>query len=234
MTRRSSWRSSVIAVLAVVVAAATVLAACGGKTETTAGGAPSSSASAMVSPSPSAPVDDAVPAGWKRMTVGEVSVGVPKGWGYVTLENGKLNTHGMDLTSQAATSIEHTLTVAASGGDSGFVLLDKSTPGSLLESWITAVEVFTIGSAPPSKTTEELQAALSEAYPDHTVGPFVHPVMPAAVSKGVDKQAGEVHHLYAIGYYPVIAVELSTDERNPGPDIKTAEEIVRTIRLVQS
>jgi hypothetical protein len=183
------------------------------------------------SPSPTAPP---VPDGWVTHSFGDVTLATPPTWAPVVLRGNQLRTDAA-LTEELRDIYQQSLKQPNVVG----ALVDTETLGnSITERFVTEMIVAAQRADSAVDDAEQLaKFAREEIYAgrdapkDVAVTVFAHPTAPAIRARYTYDERGSrgvtVEYMIAFPTH-LVFLGLSTDERNPGPDIATGEKIVRT------
>jgi hypothetical protein len=180
-------------------------------------------------------VQGTAPAGWVTRSFGPVSLATPPTWAPIVLADDQVVTDAdLDdiLREQYLEDLRQPDVLAA--------LVDTETLGAaILEAFITGMYVGAHRNDLPFANSEELAAfAREQIYsgPDAPSGVeitvFAHATAPAIQARYMEEQDND--SLVIVEYtivFPdqLVFLDFATAERNPDPDIATADQIARTV-----
>jgi hypothetical protein len=180
------------------------------------------------------PTPAPVPEGWVRRSFDPVSLATPPTWEPVVLRGNALRT-AANLNEELRRIYTENLKQSNVLG----ALVDTETLGnSISESFVTEMIVAAQPVESGGLDAEQLATfAREEIYTgpdapkDVAVTVFEHPTGQAVQARYTYEESGSkglaVEYMIAFGTH-LVFLGLSTDERNPAPDIATGEKIVRT------
>jgi hypothetical protein len=192
----------------------------------------------FVAEDPTSPAMTPAPDGWVTRSFGAVRLAAPPSWTPVMLDGRKVNTEA-DLSDELRKVYLENLQQPNVLG----ALIDTGTlSNTILESFVTEMLVAAQPNESGQVDPEQLATFAREkiyvgpdAPKDVAVTVFSHPTAPAIQARYTYEQDGSkglaIEYTIAFPNH-LVFLGLSTDERNPEPDIAKGEQIARTAAVI--